>query len=642
MRVNVKKFVFVGAQSQKRRFFRSTQALGTVEFIDPHQRPFSRKSPEVERIAKALKILRAYPTCKQKEFDPHFDDADLAHDIISNQHAIEHCRESLRLLKHEMAQMSVLGDFSMQELKELQEKSGYTLQVFIAKKVRSKEAKKQENLIYLTSAYGLDYFLSFSKTKVHFKGLVELELRCSLGDLQKKQSSILKRLENLESKQRDFCAYYTLLYGSLVEYLNAHHLSNSQNFVEPIIEGVAFSVCGWIAENHVEATLKQVKQLGVSVHEVRQEVRDRVPTHLENKGMDRVGEDLVHIYDCPSIRDRDPSSWVLWSFALFFAVIIGDGGYGLIFLSLALYLQYRFYSYTDVTKRMVKLFSILAVSCVSWGLLTSSFFGINFDVNHPVRKISLLHYAVKKKVAYHFKHQDATYREWVKAFPRLRGLKDPQKILENAFKQKEWGKEYPLLDSFSDSILIELAVLIGLIHLSLSCLRVIDHNLSGLGWIVAMWGAYLYFPVSPFLKASSLQHFLFFVSPAFALQWGLHILFSGIFLAVFLAILQNRLWGLGEIVNTIQVFSDVLSYLRLYALGLSGSMISSTFNAMAENIGYFKGGILVLLLGHFLNIILSVMSGVIHGLRLNFLEWYHYSFEGGGKLLRPLKLLKIR
>src|SRR5690606_36475467 len=96
-----------------------------------------------------------------------------------------------------------------------------------------------------------------------------------------------------------------------------------------------------------------------------------------------------------------------------------------------------------------------------------------------------------------------------------------------------------------------------------------------------------------------------------------------------------------ETLNVIQVFSDVLSYLRLYALGLAGMIVAQTFNELGAKFGIVVG-ILIILVGHTVNVSLSIMSGVIHGLRLNFLEWYHYCWEGGGKLFNPLRLRKSK
>ncbi|MCB1136617.1 MAG: V-type ATP synthase subunit I, partial [Chlamydiia bacterium] len=119
---------------------------------------------------------------------------------------------------------------------------------------------------------------------------------------------------------------------------------------------------------------------------------------------------------------------------------------------------------------------------------------------------------------------------------------------------------------------------------------------------------------------------------------GLELLYGGMGSALLLAIIQNKGAGVLEIMNLIQVFADVLSYLRLYALGLAGAMMSATFNQIGAEVS-FVAGMLIILIGHTVNIVLSIMGGVIHGLRLNFLEWYHYSFEGGGKLFNPLRRL---
>jgi V/A-type H+-transporting ATPase subunit I len=116
---------------------------------------------------------------------------------------------------------------------------------------------------------------------------------------------------------------------------------------------------------------------------------------------------------------------------------------------------------------------------------------------------------------------------------------------------------------------------------------------------------------------------------------------TGLGLALGLSLIQNRIMGLLEIINIIQIFSDVLSYLRLYALGLAGAIIGVIVNEAAAKIPLFFGA-LILLFGHGLNMVLAVMGGVIHGLRLNFIEWYHYSFVGGGKLFSPLKKQSTR
>ncbi|MGE0199234.1 MAG: hypothetical protein AB7S94_10820 [Simkaniaceae bacterium] len=122
---------------------------------------------------------------------------------------------------------------------------------------------------------------------------------------------------------------------------------------------------------------------------------------------------------------------------------------------------------------------------------------------------------------------------------------------------------------------------------------------------------------------------------------GQQLLWGGIALAVILALLQNKWAGFIELTKPIELFADVLSYLRIYALGLAAMILANTFNEMGMSLG-FAAGFFVILVGHAINIVVGIMGGTIHGLRLNFIEWYHHSFQGGGRMFQPLKLLKTR
>ena len=176
-----------------------------------------------------------------------------------------------------------------------------------------------------------------------------------------------------------------------------------------------------------------------------------------------------------------------------------------------------------------------------------------------------------------------------------------------------------------------------MIHISLSLLRYIRRNFANIGWVAFSIGGYLYFPT--YLKATSLVEFLGWMGPETAAVVGLQLIYGGIGSAVVLALFQKRLGGCAEITNVIQVFADILSYLRLYALALASTIMARTFNEMGFKVGLIAGS-LILVGGHILNMQLAIMRGVIHGLRLNFIERYHYSFDGEGKLFNPLRKLK--
>jgi V/A-type H+/Na+-transporting ATPase subunit I len=107
--------------------------------------------------------------------------------------------------------------------------------------------------------------------------------------------------------------------------------------------------------------------------------------------------------------------------------------------------------------------------------------------------------------------------------------------------------------------------------------------------------------------------------------------------------LARCLSGLLGFARVTSAFGDVLSYLRLFALGLASASLAVAFNGMAGRLGESMGGIgllcvlLVLVIGHGLNFVLGISSAVIHGLRLNVIEFFNWGMTEEGKLFRPLK-----
>jgi V/A-type H+-transporting ATPase subunit I len=99
--------------------------------------------------------------------------------------------------------------------------------------------------------------------------------------------------------------------------------------------------------------------------------------------------------------------------------------------------------------------------------------------------------------------------------------------------------------------------------------------------------------------------------------------------------------------NISKLFGDVLSYLRLFALALASASLAETFNQLAQSASRTLAGagmlaaVLILLAGHSLNLLLGLMSGVVHGLRLNFIEFYSWGLTGEGHPFRPFRKKEI-
>lgn len=639
MRIDVKKFLFVGLQEEKEAFFRNAQEAGIIEFIDPKGIGIGEMPQLVSILSSALKIIRGLPVDEQEDVDNLLLADDIARQVVDHGYKEEKLFEENRMLEQEIARVHIFGYYSLDDIAYIEKEGSCKVQFFAAKKGKAEEVVGEEGIFYIGSDHGLDYFVSIQKEPKEYPGMVEMKVDHSLKALESRLEHVRKRIGRLEDELKAYAKYYTLIHRRFVDTLNAFHLTSTQGNVRHVMDDKMYAVEGWVPVNRVNEELVQlVNKHSVHYVEIAIEEQDRVPTCLQNQGLPHLGEDLVHIYDTPSSTDKDPSLWVLAAFIIFFGIIIGDGGYGLIFLGLSFYLGYKFPKIGGAGRRALKLFRLLAFSCIAWGVLTNSFFGINIGLDNPLRKASLLHWMAEKKAAYHIAHHDDVYQAWVEKFPATAHLTDPAQVLKMASFELNGSTRHVLLEKFYDNFYMELALFIGTVHILLSMFRYLRRNWHTLGWILFLIGAYLYFPI--YLNATSLIHFVFGVDKVAGGAAGFQLMVGGIGLAVLLAIVRQKFFGIFEIMVLIQIFADVLSYLRLYALGLSGSIVTATINDAIGSLAIVFG-ILLALIGHLINIVLSVMGGVIHGLRLNFIEWYHYSFEGGGKPFQPLKLMKI-
>jgi V/A-type H+/Na+-transporting ATPase subunit I len=638
MRYDLKKFLFIGVSDEKEAFFMKAQALGVIQFINSNE---NRAKPpeEVKHIADAIKVLRGLPSVGQDETNQFQRVDEIANKVNHLQNQLNKLREEERLLRLEIGRIEVFGDFSLEDIRYLESEGKRVVQFFFAKEGVVHPEQYPEGVLYIGSNHGLDYFMSISPEEKGYDKMVEMFIEHPLNQVRQRLRDAIREMHQTEQELKELAKYDTFLHHGLIVKLNGQNLHFTQNFVNyPVEGGNLFAVEGWVPEHKTAALSRLTDKMHVFAEEIAIEPTDVIPTCLENEGASRIGEDLVHIYDTPSHTDKDPSLWVLWFFALFFAFIVGDAGYGLIFLATALYLRYKFRNAKSSGKRFIRLIFILGAACLVWGTLTTSFFGINFDNKSPFRRVSIVDWLVKKRVAYHIEHKDAEYQMWLKKYPKLDGVKDPSEFVEKAAGIVNGHPNNELMDSYARTVMIELALLVGLVHLTLSFLRYINRNWANIGWIMVMWGGYLYAPV--FLGGVSAFYYLTDIDVDKGGEVGLIMVGVGTAVALFFSVLKHKLTGIFEIMMLLQIFSDVLSYLRLFALGLAGSIVAVTINELAAGLPLILS-IIMLIFAHLINITLGIMSGVIHGLRLNFLEWYHYSFEGGGKQFQPLHLKKI-
>ncbi len=639
MRIDVRKFLFLGLEEQREQFFKTAQRAGIIHFIDSNPTPYKHVPEEIDRVLAAIKIVRELPVMEQEEA-VDFDHADeLVSDIIRLRETIDKRVDQARFLKLEWVLVAIFGDFNKDDITYLDKYGHRKIQFYCGPQGSAEHLDGEANLIHVGNESGLDYFVAINSDVTQYPGLIEMKIDKPAGELRQQLQRIEQERHDAEVSLKTYAKYEDFLHDVLKVKLNHANLVTAQAYADKPLNDTLFAVEGWVPESKIQELQPLLQEMAVHCEEVAIDPNDAIPTCLENQGASRIGEDLVHIYDTPAHTDKDPSLWVLCFFALFFAMIVGDGGYGLVFLGIAIYLKLKFTKVGDTGRRFFNLVTILATACILWGISSASFFGISLGVDNPLRKVSLITWLAEKKAEYYLEHRGMAYEYWLKKYPEIMNIKTGPEFLRLASKDSEGNLSYEILAKFSDQIFLEMVLVVAIIHIICSLVRYMFRNWSAIGWIIFLIGAFLYIPHT-FLDTITFVQYVLHVDLLKATEAGKYLLAIGFSVAVILAIFQHKLLGLTEIMATIQVFADVMSYLRLYALGLAGAMVASTLNEMAAGLPFVLG-LVLMVAGHAVNMVLAIAGGIIHGLRLNFLEWYHYSFVGGGKPFQPLHFLEV-
>lgn len=263
-------------------------------------------------------------------------------------------------------------------------------------------------------------------------------------------------------------------------------------------------------------------------------------------------------------------------------MMVADLGYGLLLYAVTL-AALVFFNLQKTSKRLVTFFNILAISVAIWGLIYGSFFGFDLPVALLSTKTDVITILV---VSLLFGFVTLIFGLLLGAWQQVR--------------MKAYATAYT-------SSLAWTFILLGLL------LFILGKNVSGLAYLsvigkwLALGNAFGILVVS-LLKSKSLL--------------GLG---SGLY----------NLYGISS------YLSDLVSFTRLMALGLSGASIGAAFNMIVgifPPVTRFTVGIFIFILLHAINIFLSMLSGYVHGARLIFVEFFGKFYEGGGKAFNPLKL----
>ena len=584
----LKKVSICGLIAEKKQVLDDLQKSGSLHLLslrEPLAEP-EKAAPECpESTYKALKFLAACPNKRhQIKESKRFDLDKIVNDSIAIQQNIRDISDKRDFLIERIKEVTPWGDFKLPKDNHL---SGYKLWFYIVPVGKLQNLPKQDLIWEIVQRDNrFVYVVVVAKEEPLANAMPVLRTHTgtlSLSELQNNLDEAELELEDCRAERESLTRWIYLITQNLAR---TEDIAGQVHAAEQTLDTPdLFAVQGWIPEQEIKQLTEYAEQCDLAVLIEDPEPDETPPTLMVNSQQWSAGEDLVKFYQTPGYWDWDPSVPVFFSFALFFAMIMSDAGYAFVFaVLLATYWQRLGASTTGV--RIRSLITTLVTFSFIWGVMIGSYFGITPAETSLIGKI---------------------------------------KILE--------------INDFDS--MMRLSVCIGVLHLSFAHIhkawRLRQQGLTWLvplGWILIMSGGLLLW------FDQSFEHPADWYTPAGKVKIGLG--FAIIFLFSSrrkikkpLDAIMRILDGLQGITGITKIFGDILSYLRLFALGLAGASLSLTFNTLAMQAREIDGlgllySLLILLLGHSLNILLSLMSAVVHGLRLNVIEFFNWGLTDEG------------
>ncbi len=591
----LKKLTLIGEASEKNAIMAQFQSFGMAHLITLSEQTVEQSADIADGVREALNYLVAAPLKRRMQI-PSESIAlpDVAARVIQNKVAREDAVDQIDLIRARRRRLKAWGDFEFPPLEELDQHRLWLYLVPLSKeslldsvelpwKIISRDHK---NIYLVVVAVNEPEEEEVPFQRAHIGPN-------SLSRLAELKEEALVHLEDLNAERESLTRWILPLTLSLNEAINAHELKLAEQRVLDLDD--FFVLQSWIPEESLSVFEQWAEELPVAYQLESPSLDEFPPTLLKNSDLIGGGEEAVSFFQLPGYRTWDPSILIFFSFSLFFSMIMADAGYALVLGSILAVMWPKLSRGSVTSVRIRNLWLSLVSAAFVYGVMVGSYFGITPQDNNI---LSVLH----------------------------------------------------VLDMNDFASMMRLSIGAGVLHLVIanSMVAWVHKNdwvaLSSVGWVMTIAGAFFlwlsYMNVPELDVTSAFQLKIIIAGVALILLFsGQRKLDSG--KAYFLQLFDgfSALYGLSK------AFGDVLSYMRLFALGLSSASLAVTFNTLAieardsVSAGGFILFALILLLGHGLNFVLGIMSGVIHGLRLNLLEFYNWGVKGEGY---PFKAFKKR
>ena len=497
-------------------------------------------------------------------------------------------------LEKDIAYMDIWGEFSYANIWRLK-KAGFDVTFFSCPTSKYEPKWGEEYNAFLVNNFqSVTYFVTVTKTGTPIDFDAERPKMPDRG-LAKLHLAMEQLLDNIKVLNNQLKEYAAEQYNTLVELekniQNDFNLSNTLVQTDREAGDKLMLLEGFVPTEEAPAMEVALEKEGYYFQELDIQDGDRVPIKLKNNKFNRLYEPITKMFSLPNYTEFDPTPLFAPFFMLFFGLCFGDGGYGLLVLLACSFFKRKV---NPDFKPYLTLFQYLGLAAIIVGTCTGSFFGI-----------ALADVPALSKVKDYFVSSDN-----LMTFSIVIGL--VQIIFGKtvaAFKMKaQKGVKYSIAPFAWVFVITALALAFGLPMLNLQLPETVKTVFIGIA-VIGLVVAYLY-------NSPGKNIFLNFGTGL----WNTYYMASGL-------------------------LGDTLSYIRLFAIGLTGAILGGVFNQLAvdmtEGMNIVLRAVcmlLILLVGHAINIGLCTISSLVHPLRLIFVEYYkNAEFEGGGKEYRPFK-----
>ena len=632
MIVPMKKISLITLEGKKEETLKKLRSLGIVH-IEISEVTNEKISEYTEKTALLNRAIFAIGKNKSPE-----------QQIVEPQKALEIAREIDTFLEEknlflssrvtligELERLKSWGDIDVDSIEELQSK-GVEVALYEVPKSVYNALPDTLKTIKLSTTKSTVRFLMRKSSDEREAVLSEYQLtlpKTSTEEMREKISQINERIVEIDKQISAYACYTESIKKAIadlekrIEFETYRAGMESQDLSNNESKSVAVAhFKGYIEAERLDSLKKAAAEnsWGLYIEDPCEE--DNVPTKLKNNKFVSLIYPLTDFLGTvPGYFEYDISGWFLAFILIFFGIIFGDGGYGLLISAVVAVPIIKSLIAKKPVSPTFLLIGLFGLSTILWGTLTCTWFGLSPE----------------------------QLPQWLKA------LSVP--VISNVYADKIW---YPFWTNGAAGLttaqnLQILCFVFALVQLTVAHIKCAIRNrkslkvIGDIGAAIELIG--MFYLVLSFVVNGEVFSFGLIINGipvgsiaiAFvAIGFVLSFIFANYEGSVIKSILSSLTNIVSVLLGIFNLFSDIVSYIRLWAVGLAGAAISATVNELAGpllgNFMFMILAIILLVFGHGLNMILNVLSVIVHGIRLNTLEFSsHLGMTWSGYKFKPFE-----